>query len=702
MPESSFLVGIDVEIHLAGLHHLQVTAFSAHEEIGEPFHVDLTVETEQGHSAIDLKTALGVRTSVTLEQEHKEFGFAGIIRKIEHLGCTPLLSQLYRILIVPPVALLDQGRRCRAVPQHVDDPDVFTKIFNEEGIKKVGTSFNASYAMRPHVLQYQESDLDFIDRLMEQEGMYSFYSFDERGEGSLTIADNADAHPDPDLKISALNDLISDGEVIGPSFSQSIPAKSFSVMDYDAQHPANPFDEKVDIGKGATRAAVGARADYDQQVPLSQGDAKRYAQVRMEQAQCAQMTATASSTVFRVHAGYLITLADHPVDDFNGKYLVLCVEHEVSEQGYRNRLTLIPQKLLPYRPPMATPVPEIPGYLLGKVTAVAGAQNGEEVDGAYAVQLMFEEESATRVVRMAQPYGGSDRGMHFPLAMGTEVLLGHLNGDPDRPYIIGALPNSEAPSVVVDENKTQSVIKSSANSTLVFEDDKNKQAVTLASGGGHQMLFSDDQEHAKIKINTNGGSQLLMDDTKDASLVDLMTLGGHQVKLDDAKAAPKILVKTTGAHALTLDDTTSAPKVSIETAQNHVLILDGSPGSTAITIKTGGGHQLVLSDTPTPVITLKSSGGQSLKLDDTKPVIALDTTGDCTISAVMNVKISADIGIKLQCGASSISLDPAGNIKITGTNITINGSAQAQIQGGEISVQGEGPVAIKGAIIQLN
>ncbi len=702
MPERSFLVGIEAAIDLAGLKHLQVCAFSAHEEIGEPYRVDIMVETPQGESAVDLKKAVGQPASVTLEKDHREFAFAGVIRRIEHLGCTPLLAHVYRIRIVHPLALLDQGRRCRIFRQ-MSVTDIIRSVLSDAEIT-VSMSVNGSYGVRPHVLQYQESDLDFIDRLMEQEGLFSFFQFDERGKGSLSIGDYPGAHPDNGVKISASYDLIADSDVIGPVFAQSIPEKSFTVKDYDAQHPANPFAETVELGSGATAAAVGKRAEYDQQFPLTQKDAKRYAQVRMEQAQCSQLTATASSGVFRVRAGHLISLEDHPIDSFNGKYLVERVDHELGSdaQGYRNRFTLIPQAMLPYRLPIVTEVPEIPGYLLAKVTTVAGNQNDQEVDGAYAVQLLLEEDSATRVVRMAQPYGGSDRGMHFPLAQGTEVLLGHLNGDPDRPFIIGALPNSEAPSVVVEDNKTQSVIKSSANSTLVLEDDKNKQAVTLASGGGHHLVFRDDQEHPTIKLFTNGGSQLLMDDTDQAALINLMTKGGHQVKLDDAQGGPKILVRTTGAHSITLDDTTSAPQIAIQAAQSHSVVLDGTPGAASLTLKTEGGHKLALTDTPSPAIALSSAGGSSLKMDDSAPKITIDTMGDLTISAIMNIKISADLGIKLVCGASSISLDPAGNIKISGVNVTVNGSAEVQVQGAEISVEGEGPVAVKGAIIQLN
>ncbi len=340
---------------------------------------------------------------------------------------------------------------------------------------------------------------------MEQEGIVYFFTFNDHGTATMVLGDSASAHPDQGVDISATGDLVSDGGFIGPVFSQSIPVKAVLVKDYDAKHPSTSLSESATLNVGATGAATGQDSSYDQQYPLTQADAKRYATVRVQQLASAQRTGQASSRLFRIRSGHLVTLKDHPVDAFNTDYLVISVEHELEEDGYKNTFTMVPKALLPYRLPRSTPIPRIPGFLLGRVIDTAGAHDGSDVDGSYSVSLTAEDEQSSRVVRMSQPYPGEDRGMHFPIPPETEILLGHVNGDPNRPIIAGTLPNTEAPSVVKDSNKTQAVLRSAANSSLVFEDDPNTQQLALASGGGHQLVMLDAGDNPAASLTSKGG-----------------------------------------------------------------------------------------------------------------------------------------------------------------------------------------------------
>jgi type VI secretion system secreted protein VgrG len=77
----------------------------------------------------------------------------------------------------------------------------------------------------------------------------------------------------------------------------------------------------------------------------------------------------------------------------------------------------------------------------------------------------------SRERREAAPRGGSAYGLHFPLHVGTEVAISHVNGDPDRPIIVGSVPNPETLTPVVSDNATQSVIRTRAGIHVEFEDD---------------------------------------------------------------------------------------------------------------------------------------------------------------------------------------------------------------------------------------
>jgi len=130
-----------------------------------------------------------------------------------------------------------------------------------------------------------------------------------------------------------------------------------------------------------------------------------------------------------------------------------------------------------YRPPRTTPKPRIDGVVYATI-------DGPELnipapideEGRYKVILPFDLAAeqggrASRWIRMAQPTSGAGYGMHFPLRPGTEVILTHVHGDPDRPIIAGAVPNAQTPSPVTSANATQSVLRTATGIIMEFEDD---------------------------------------------------------------------------------------------------------------------------------------------------------------------------------------------------------------------------------------
>jgi len=82
---------------------------------------------------------------------------------------------------------------------------------------------------------------------------------------------------------------------------------------------------------------------------------------------------------------------------------------------------------------------------------------------------------------MAQPYGGTDHGLHFPLHKGCEVALACQDGDPDRPVIVGALPNPNHKSVVTNANQTRVNLQTCGDNRIYFEDKPEAQRALLQS-----------------------------------------------------------------------------------------------------------------------------------------------------------------------------------------------------------------------------
>ena len=170
------------------------------------------------------------------------------------------------------------------------------------------------------------------------------------------------------------------------------------------------------------------------------------------------------------------------------RLLVVSVQHAVTQavglsQGggdetYANRFTAIDADL-GWRPPRKTPRPRIFGITTGVVVDEQGTEAGElakiDPEGRYLVRLLFDaagsgERRASRPIRMAQPLAGPGYGVHFPLRPGTEVVIAFVDGDPDRPIVVGSVPNQITPSPVVRANSVESRIKTESGIVIQFTD----------------------------------------------------------------------------------------------------------------------------------------------------------------------------------------------------------------------------------------
>ena len=155
----------------------------------------------------------------------------------------------------------------------------------------------------------------------------------------------------------------------------------------------------------------------------------------------------------------------------------------------------------------------------------AGSGNYAELDehGRYKVVLPMDVSGrkggkASAFFRMAQPYTGSDHGMHFPLHKGTEVLLTFVDGDPDRPIIQSAVPNPETPSIVNAGNQTGAGIRTASGNQISMQDNEGHERILIGSGDGK----------SRIICGAGSDSKLLMQSDYQANCADYyMTLASY-------------------------------------------------------------------------------------------------------------------------------------------------------------------------------
>ncbi len=131
---------------------------------------------------------------------------------------------------------------------------------------------------------------------------------------------------------------------------------------------------------------------------------------------------------------------------------------------------------VPFRPRQLTPWPRISGVMHAHIEAdTAGDVAQIDDQGRYKVKMPFDVGkkkglTSSRWIRMAQPYAGPGYGSHAPQHKGTEVLVVHVDGDPDRPIIVNAVPNVVTPGPVTGKNSTQSVTQTASGIRVELED----------------------------------------------------------------------------------------------------------------------------------------------------------------------------------------------------------------------------------------
>jgi len=341
---------------------------------------------------------------------------------------------------------------------------------------------DADFPKREYTCQFRESDFDFISRILEYEGIYYYFMQQDDVEKIVFSNDteyvdieNADIHFSLNPSKQNTLDTINAWE----SRNRSIAAKT-SVRDYNPEQPS------LDIFGSKTMDENGFGENYLYGENVSEPEnAARLAIIRAEELIQGKRTFVGAGNALKMlgATGLVFNLQGYPYSKFNNQAYVLTqikhrgsipntqlTEDEKSTAVYQNEFFALARNIQ-FRPLRNTPVPKFHGTMTAFVYAEA-ATGVAEVDpqGRYRVHLPFDradggkesndpDRKSSAWVRMVQPYVGEDEGMYFPLKGGTEVLLTFINGDPDRPVITGAIPNTSTPSLMTPDTGHLSTIK---------------------------------------------------------------------------------------------------------------------------------------------------------------------------------------------------------------------------------------------------
>lgn len=399
----------------------------------------------------------------------------------------------YRALLVPQLWLASLTKQSQIFLDK-DLKTIVTDVLKENGLKE-GDDFSivlkGKHRVRDYTVQYEESDLSFVRRLLEHEGAYFWFEHGEEKE-KLIIRDLKGQHapfqeaPEDQVALRGPG-FVAGEEIVGSIRVQHrvLPQKVI-LKDYNYRKPTVEMKATADAMKKGT----GFVMEYGNHFKTPE-EGTELATIRAQEITCRETRYIGSSGCRRFHPGFLFTL----IDDLKiwreekVELLLVAVEHIgkqdwVSVEGaapargrttYHNTFEAIKSDVQ-FRPERKTPRPRLSGVMHANIDAGGSGQYAEIDDqGRYKVKLPFDLSDAaagkaSHSIRMAQPYAGANYGTHFPLHKGIEVLLTHVDGDLDRPVIDGAVPNPVTGSAVTGANHSQSVCRTAGGNEMVLED----------------------------------------------------------------------------------------------------------------------------------------------------------------------------------------------------------------------------------------
>jgi type VI secretion system secreted protein VgrG len=529
-----------------GPNELLLESFTGSEGISQLFSFQLELLSE--NKRIKFEDILGKEISFGVlgaEEGDPPRCIHGIVTAFTQLPDSARLSR-YRAVVSPKLWISTQKQNCR-IFQNLSVPDILKKVFT--GID-IAWELRGSYAPCEYCVQYRETDFNFASRLMEEEGIFYFFRFTKDAH-KLVVSDSNTSHQTMPGQSALIYDELSGGvreeaRVSGWIKTQELGPGKLSLRDYFFETPSTDLSVRQDIkspvmiGKVSHKLNVGGNNDFEiydypgRYERKNEGD--QLAKSVMEQIEMSQFIIQGESNIYHLTPGYRFSLTRHPNAD--GSYTLTSITHSASEGGfhsaeeidrrhYANSFRSIPFDMR-YSPSRAATKP----HIWGCQTAVVVGSSGEEIYtdkyGRVKVQFHWDREgkrdqSSSCWIRVATHWAGMNWGaIHLP-RVGQEVVVDFLEGDPDRPIIVGSVYNAMQPvPYALPANSTQSGIKSNSSkggggyNQIRFEDKKGSEEVLIHAQKDMNVKVENDWTVAilhddKSKITNNRSTEVGVD-----------------------------------------------------------------------------------------------------------------------------------------------------------------------------------------------
>jgi type VI secretion system secreted protein VgrG len=542
-----------------GENVLVLTRFDAGEGMSEMFEYRIEALSE---TKVEPESCIGQHCWVTLRSHtDNERVFDGLLVDTQYLGLKNVFHT-YRLVLKPWLWLLTRTTDCETF-HDMSAPDIIQKIFQDNGLSDFRMSLTESYPTLEYSVQYRETDLAYISRLMEQHGIYYFFEH-EPGKHTMVLADAVSSHkrvPGQET-IEFIPVLENERSVRNHLYrltqQRKLRSGKLALNDYDPLKPNADLLVNVNANESYSHAQKEYYEFPGEYTERSVGE--KYAKVRLEAEQALDKRRHVAGDAVSLFPGGLVKLEKHPDDAENVEHLVVRSVHSFVSRDYRTASEDAPPEdvysgsyeFLPseqvFRAPLLTERPVIHGAQTAKVVCKAGEEIDVDKHGRITVQFFWDRNKTTSIrVRVAQVWAGKAWGGIFIPRVDQEVVVVFLEGDPDRPLVVGAVYNGEnTVPYELESMKPWSGIKSDSTkggggyNEWVFNDQKGSE---LIRGHAQKDLQFDVLNNEKWKIGVNSDTEVGNTLTITAGTKIELKVGANQVVIDGSGVTIKGVAK---------------------------------------------------------------------------------------------------------------------------------------------------------------
>lgn len=715
-----------------GPETFRVVRFEGTEAISRPYRFEVELVSDDPEVAFE--DVIDKPATLTMYRGDDPSEVDGIVVDFEQsheAGGQSEFRYAYRAVLVPRLWRLGLSFQSR-IFQNLTVEEIVSKVLDDAGVD-YRFKLSASYDPREYTTQYKETDLDFVQRLLEFEGI-RYYFTHEGGAETLVMSDDAsdapDVEGDPVVGYSHADGLRpSDSlETIRDFLArQRLVTAKAEIKDYNYRTPEAELFSETEHGQ---KPALGVHSDSAVHM-MDGGRGGQLAKVRSEEIETTRLTMTGTGDCLRFRSGHRFSLVDHYRDGLNQDYLLVEVQHLGSQPdaaeshgtttraadeappGYSNAFTCVPATT-PYRPPRLTPEPKLPGVLTAKVESAGGTYAPVDDQGRYRVRFPFDigdagDAGATKPVRLAQGYTGGGYGMHFPVHKGAEMVVACVDGNVDRIVGLSTVYNPTQFSPVTSSNPSENVLRSWGENELTFDDKQGEELVFMHATKDHLCEVVDNQKNTvgTNRTQTVGNDETLSvgrDQVEDVGRDNALTVGRDQSL--SVGATRTIDVGT--SHTETIGTSMS---LSVGTTMTEsVAVSKSTTVGAANSLSVGGAHSVSVGATSSETVggtkgidsggNMSFSSGANISLSAGKDFdvavgkkAVVKAGDDGTVQTGKNFTLTVgkkavfDVSdqLTLKCGSAEIVMKKNGDISIKGKKIDIKASGKMTLKGSQIA-----------------